>query len=167
MEGHNATSQALTNAKGSYDMQVNLYWTPESRYKVGDKVLVCTKNLDIKNVSREMKPLWIVVFTILSANYGCNNSTLDLSIDSSLNLIYNTFHVSKVKPYVNKNSTLFPQHWLEKPGPVLQDRCEIKKVIEDRKAPRTGIPQEKVCWLGYSCTDDQSMDVKDISTEIL
>ena len=69
-----------------------------------------------------MKPLTIGPFTILSANYDRNNYSLDLSSDPSLNLIYNTFHVSKIKAYVNNHCILFLQRQLGKPGPVSQDR---------------------------------------------
>ena len=102
-----------------------------------------------------MKRIWMGPFTILLANYKRNNYSLDLSSDPSLNLIYHTFHVSKVKPYVNNNSILFPQRQLEKPGPVSEDRYEVEKVMEYHKAPRTGIPQYKVRWLRYLLQDDQ------------
>ena len=167
MEGHNTTSQALTIAKTSQAKQANLHRTLEPQHKVGDKVLLSTNNIDIKNVSPKLKPLWIGLFTFLSANYNRNNYSLELFSDPSLNLIYNTFHISKVKPYVNKNSTLFLQYQLEKPGPVLQDRYEIERVIEYRKALHTSVPQYKVHWLEYSLEDDQWIDAKDISIGML
>ena len=111
-----------------------------------------------------MKPLWIRPFTILSANYNRTNYSLDLSSEPSLNLIYNTFHISKVESYMNHNSTLFPHRQLEKPGPVSRYRHEVERVIEYRKAPRTGVPQYKVRWLGYSLRDDQWINAKDIAT---
>ena len=101
-----------------------------------------------------MKPFCIGPFTSLSANYNRNNYSLDLLSDPSLNLISNTFHVSKVKPYVNNNTTLFLQRQLEKPGAVSQARYEVEKVIEYRKAPLTGVPQYKVRWAGYSLEDN-------------
>ena len=141
MERHNSTSQVLTGATASQAKQANLHHTLEPQYKVIDKVLLSTKNINIKKESPKMKPLWIGLFTILSANYNRNNCSLDLSSDPCLNLIYNTFHISKIKPYVNNNSTLVAQCQLEKPGPVSQDRYEVEKVIEYRKAPRTGVLQ--------------------------
>ena len=114
-----------------------------------------------------MKPLWIRPFTFLSVNYNRNNYSLDLSSDQSLNLIYNTFHISKVKPCVNNNSNLFPQGELEQPGPVSQDWCEVENVIQYHKAPRTGVPSYKVRWFGYSLKDDQWIDAKDILFGIL
>ena len=114
-----------------------------------------------------MKLLWIAPFTILSANYNCHNDSLDLSSEPSVNLIYNIFHVSTVKPYVNNNSVLFPPRQLAKPGPVSSDRCEVERALEYRKAPPTGAPEYKVRWLGHSLEDDQWIDAKDISTRIL
>ena len=63
-------------------------------------------------------------------------------------------HGSKIKAYVNNISILFPQRQLGKPGAVFQDRYEVEKVMEYHKPPRTGIPQWKVYWLGYSLEDD-------------
>ena len=166
-DSYNATSQALTSAKASQAKQANLHRTLEPTYKVGDKVLLSTKYINIKNISLKMKPLWIGPFTILLANYNRNNYSLDLLSDPSLNLIYNTFHISKVKPCVNDNLILFSQGQLEKPGAVAEDRYEVEKVIEYRKAAWTSVLQYKVCWLGYSLKDDQWIDAEDISTRIL
>ena len=101
-----------------------------------------------------MKPLWIRPFTILSANNNRNNYSLYLSTDPSLNLIYKNFQISKVKPYIKNNDILFPQYQLVKPRDIFQDRYEVKKVMEYCKAPRTGIPQYKVHWSGYSLAND-------------
>ena len=56
-ECHNATSQALTSAKASQAKQANLHCTLEPKHKVGDKVLLSTKNINIQNISPKMKPL--------------------------------------------------------------------------------------------------------------
>ena len=73
IEHYNATSQALFNAKPSQAKKANLHRTLEAQYKVRDNILLSTKNINIKNVLLKMKPLWIGLFTILSANYDCNN----------------------------------------------------------------------------------------------
>ena len=57
MERHNTMSQALTSAKARQAKQAKLHRIPEPRHKVGDKVLLSTKNINIKNVSLKMKPL--------------------------------------------------------------------------------------------------------------
>ena len=96
-----------------------------------------------------MNPPCIGPFTYLSANYNPNNYGLNLSMDPSANLIYNNFHISKCKPYMNNNSTLFPQYKLAKPGPLSQARYEVKKVIAYCKSLRTRLEQYKVRCFGY------------------
>ena len=86
-EHHNATSQALTYTKARQVKQANLHHTPEPRNKLGDKVLLSTKNINIQNVLSKMKPLWIGPFPILLANSYRNIYSLDLSSKPSLNLI--------------------------------------------------------------------------------
>ena len=167
IERYEASSQPLTNAKVSQAKQVKLHHTLQPQHKVRDNVIVSTKNINIKNVLSKMKPLLIGLFTILSANYNCNNYSLDRSTDPSLNLIYNTSNISKIKTYVKNNVVQELQCQLAKTGTVLQERYEVRKVIEYRQAPRTSIPQYKVRYLGYSFEDDQEINVKDISTRIL
>ena len=120
----------MTNAKASPAKEANLYRTWEPQHKVADTVLLFAKKININNISHKIKPLWIGPFTILLPNYNCHNYSLDLSTDLSLNLIYNTFHISKIKPYVNNIYILFPQRQQEKPGPVSQDSYEVDKAIE-------------------------------------
>ena len=105
-ERHNAISQELTNAKPSQAKHANLHHAPEPWHKVIDIVLLSTKYINIKKVLHKMKCLCMEPFPILWANYNYNNYSLDLSSNPSLNHIYNTFHLSKVKPYMNNNSTL-------------------------------------------------------------
>ena len=72
-----------------------------------------------------MKPLWIGPFTIPYGNYNCNKYSFDLSSNPHVNLIYNTFHIDKIKPNLKNNSNLFLQRHQEKPGPVSQERYEV------------------------------------------
>ena len=65
------------------------------------------------------------------------------------------------------NWILFFQHQLAKPGPVSQDTCEVGKVIQYHKAPRTGILEYKVRWLGHSLQDNLCINAKYISIGIL
>ena len=118
MEHHNASSKALTNDRACYAKQANLPQSPEPQHKVGNKVLVSTTNINIKNVSTKLKSPCTGPITILLANYKCNNYSLYLSRDPSLNVTYNNFHISKVNSFAYNNSTLFPQLEVEKPGPV-------------------------------------------------
>ena len=74
--------------------------------------------MHIKNVLYKTKLLWIELFTILFANYKSNNNSLYLSINWSLNLIYYTFEMSKIKSYINNDCTVLEQYQLGKPALV-------------------------------------------------
>jgi len=50
------------------------------------------------------------------------NYTLNESMDSRLSVIHNTFHISKIKPYVENDSTNFPGRHEEQPGEVTEGR---------------------------------------------
>ena len=78
---------------------------------------------------------------MLLANDNHNNYSLDLSTDPSVNLIYNTIHVCKIKCWVNNDFIVLPQRQLAKPGLVLQHRYEVKKVMEYCKGSRTSVLQ--------------------------
>ena len=92
----------------------------------------------------KLNPKWLGPFTVTAANYQRRNYSLNFSTEPSLNLIYDTFHVNKLKSYIPNNDKEFPGHKLEKPGPVEDDRWEVEKVLEFRLAPRTGERQYKV-----------------------
>jgi len=125
------------------------------------------KKIHILNTSRKLKPRWVRPFRIQHINRKRNNYTLDMSTDSRLSLIYNTSHISKIKPYVENDSTNLPGRHEEQPGEVIEGRWEIEQVLEIRTAPRTGKGQYLVCWKGYRSDDDEWINFKDISVEIV
>jgi len=88
-------------------------------------------------------------------------------MDSRLSLIHNTFHISKIKPYIENNSTNFPGRHEEQPGEVREGRWEVERVLELRTAPRTGQSQYLVRWKGYGSDDDEWINFQDISLEIV
>jgi len=96
-----------------------------------------------------------------------NNYTLDLSTDRRLSLIHNTFHISKIKPCVENDSSNFPGRHEEPPGEVTEGRWEVERVLEFRTAPRTGKSQYLVRWKGYGSDDDEWINFEDISLEIV
>ena len=102
----------LPNAKSCQPIQVNLYRSLVPQYIVGNKILFSIKNIHIKNVLLKIKPLWIGPLTIQLANYNYNNYSLNLFTYLSFNLIYNTFHVPIITPYVNNYFFLFPHYLL-------------------------------------------------------
>jgi len=135
------TSRNLYSSKVKQAKQANKKRSVPPLLAAGQKVLLSTENLNLLNTSRKLKPRWVRPFRIQYINRKRNNYTLDLSMDSRLSLIHNTFHISKIKPYVENDSTNFPGRHKKQPGEVMEDRREVKQVLEFRTAARTGKSQ--------------------------
>jgi len=114
----------------------------------GQKVLLSTENINLLNTSRKLKPRWVRPFRHQHVNKKRNNYTLDLSMDSRLSLIHNTFHINKIKLYAENNLTNFPYHHEEQPDEVTEGRWEVERVLEFRTAPNTGKSLYLVRWKG-------------------
>jgi len=119
------------------------------------------------NTSRKLKPRWVGPFRIQHGNRKLNNYTLDLSRDNRHSLIYNTFHISKIKPYIENDSTNFPGRHEEQAVKVKDGRWEVERVFEFRTTPRTGQSQYLVRSKGYGSDDDEWINFEDISLEIV
>jgi len=121
-ERHLDTSRNLYSSKVKQAKQANKKRSVPPLLSAGQKVLLSTENLNLLNTSRKLKPRWVGPFRIQHVNRKWNNYTLDLSTDSRLSLIHNTFHISKIKPYVENDSTNFPSRHGEQPGEVTEGR---------------------------------------------
>ena len=117
-ECHVDTSCNLYSSKVKQAKQANKKRFVPPLLSAGQNVLLSTKNINLVYVSWKHKPRWVRPFRIQHVNKKRNNYTLDLSTDSQLSLIHNTFHISKIKPYVENDSTNFTGHYGEQPGQV-------------------------------------------------
>jgi len=102
-ERHLDTSRNLYSSKVKQAKQANKKRSVTPLLSAGQKVLLSTENINLLNTSRKLKPKWVGPFRIQHVNRKRNNYTLDVSMDSRLSLIYNTFHISKIKPYVEND----------------------------------------------------------------
>jgi len=59
-------------------------------------------------------------------------------MNSRLSLIHNTFHISKIKPYVENHWSNLQGRYKEQPVKVMKGRWEVKHVLEFHTTPRTG-----------------------------
>jgi len=116
------TSRNQYSSKVKQVKQANKKRSVPPLLSTSQKVLLSTENLNLLNTSRKLKPRWVGPFRIQHVNRKRNNYTLDLSIESRLSLIHNTFHISKIKPYVENDSTNFPGHHEEQLGEVTEGR---------------------------------------------
>jgi len=164
---HLDTSRNLYSSKVKQAKRANKKQSVPLLLSAGQKVLLSTGNRNILNTSRKLKPRWVGPFRIQHVNRKWNNYTLDLSTDSRLSFIHNTFHISKIKPYVENDSTNFPGHHEEQPGEVSEGRWEVERVLEFRTAPRTGKSQYLVHWKGCGSDENKWINFADISLIIL
>ncbi len=67
----------------------------EEQYRVGDRVLLSTKNLNLKGVSNKLKPHFVGPFTV-SALVGSN--AVRLNLPSSMRM-HPVFNISLLKRY--------------------------------------------------------------------
>jgi len=100
----------------------------------------------LKHIQEKLKPRTIGPLRILYVNKKQNNYTFILSIDSELSLINNTFHISKIKPYVENDSTNFSGNYGKQPYKVLEGDGKSK---------------------GYGSDDDKKINFEDIGFEIM
>jgi len=166
-ERHLDTSHNLYSSKVKQAKQANKKRSVPPLLSAGQMVLLSTENINLLDISRTLKPSWVGPFRIQHVNRKRNNYTLDLSTDSQLSLIHNTFHISKIKPYVENDSTNFPGRHEEQPGKVTEGRWEVERVLEFRTPPRTGKSQYLVRRKGYGSDDDECINFEDISLEIV
>ena len=116
----------------------------EPWHNIGELVLLSSQNINIPNIAPKLKPWWLGPFPGTSTEYQSKNYGLDLTSKRELSLIYNTLHISKLKPYLENNDNRFPLKGLYKPGLVEEDRCEVEKVLGYHTAPGTRQPQYKL-----------------------
>jgi len=166
-ERHLDTSRNLYSSKVKQAKQANKKRSVPPLLSVGQSVLLSTENINLLNTSRRLKPRWVGPFCIQHVNRKRNNYTLDLATDSRLSLIHNTFHISKIKPYIENDSTNFPGRHDEQPDEVTEGRWEVERVLESRTAPRTAKCQYLLRWKEYGSDDDEWINFDDISLEIV
>jgi len=166
-ERHLDTSRNLYSSKVKQAKQANKKRSVSPLLSAGQQVRLSTENFNLLNTSRKFKPRWVGPFRNQHVNSKRNNYTLDLLTDTQLSLIHNTFHISKIKRYVENDSTNFPGRHEEQAGEVTEGRLEVERVLEFRTTPRTGKSQYLVRWKGYGSDDDEWINFEDISLEIV
>jgi len=87
-------------------------------------------------------------------------------MDNRLSLIDNNFHISNIKPYVEKDATNFPDRHGERPAEVTEGIWEVERVLEFGTAPRNGKSQYLVQWKRYGSDNDEWIKFEDISVDI-
>ena len=116
---------------------------------------------------QKTKQVWIGPFKIQKFNHWFNNYTLDFSEHPELQLLYNNFHISVLKPYYRNDPSKFPNREAEKPPPVQDDRYLVEKVLEFRSKLGIGGREYKVRWTRYGPEYDEWLKPEDIDSDLL
>ena len=123
-------------------------------YKVGDKVLLSTANLNNEHRAPKLLPRFVGPFPIVRC---VNDVSVELQLPPSLSRLHPTFHVSKLKRWVGDTSSQFPgrSQDLAPPPPVYHDgeqKWEVDKVVKkrSRKVGRKTVVEYLVLWKGYA-----------------
>ena len=123
-------------------------------FRVGDQVLLSTKNLRLVRPNRKLMERYIGPFPVKDIK-GMQAYTLDLP---SNYMIHPTFHVSLLEPYHRRLDDVceYPET-----GPVTvegEEEYEVDEVLDERKV--RGKPQYRIRWKGWSSAHD-SWEPKD------
>jgi hypothetical protein len=79
-------------------------------FKVGDFVLLSTKNLSLpKGRAHKLCPKYIGPYKVLEADRGRSTYKLDLPPDLKARRVHNVFHEKLLKPFVKNDDSKFPK----------------------------------------------------------
>ena len=73
---HAQVTNKLKIAMERQSLQANKRRTLPPRWKIGQKVMLSSENINLPNVHKKMKPRWLGPFLITQVNYRHNNYTL-------------------------------------------------------------------------------------------
>jgi len=128
---------SLLIAKVDQAHHANTSWSPETRYEVGDEVLLLTANqrhdyMQAKNGwTAKFMPRYDRPYKVIQAFPNSSNYTLELPTGSK---IHPTFHTSLLKAFQPNNMTEYPDREPGQPGPILTEEGEeeyvIKKIVD-------------------------------------
>ena len=163
---HAQVTNNLQIAKKRQSFLANERRNQPPRWRIGQKAMLSSQNINLPNVNKKMKPRWLGPCPITQVNYNRNNYTLNLDSNFDLRHILNTFHIGLLKPYRENNQPVFPGRHYAEPGPVKDDRCEVEKAVKFRFSHSGRDPLYHIRWKGYLPSDDQWIHADEIDDDI-
>ena len=154
----------LANERQSF--QANKRRNQPSRWKIQQKVLLSSQNINVPNVNKKMKSRWLGPFPITQVDCQHNNYTLDLSSNTDLHQIHKTLHIGLLKLYRENKQPEFPQRHNSEPGPVRDNRYEFENVVNFRFHHLAREPLYQIRWKGYRPSQDQWIYSDQIDEEV-
>ena len=153
----------MTNraAKTVQAHNANKHRRPEPKYKVGDKVMLDSRNIRhrIKKNSRSAKfyPRYIGPFKIIKAKPDSSNYKLEYpAVD--FESIHPVFHAKLLRRYIPNDPRRYPAREPARPPPVIPE----DKILDHNK--RHGY---LVRWAGYDQSEDSWVKEQDIHRDLV
>ena len=129
---HAQVTNNLKVAKERQSFQANKRRNQPPRWKIGQRVMLSSQNINLPNVNKKMKPRWLGPFPITQVNYNRNNYTLNLDRNFDRGHIHNTFYMGLLEPYREYTQHVFSKRHYAEPGPGTDDRYEVEKAVNFR-----------------------------------
>ena len=150
-------SKNISEARKQQTVQANKRRRPSPLYTIGQKVLLSMENIKSKTSTiskNKLQPKWSGPFIV--TQYWPNQDNIQLELPADWK-IYNIFHTSLIKPYIENDDQRFPSRKNTRPPPVpeadpQEDIYEVE-AIRNHKTIR-GYPYYLVKWTGWPESDN-------------
>ena len=136
-------------------------------FKVGDQVLLSTRNLKFKKGVKKFHPKYIGPFQITEIIPGSADNAVRLELPATYSRIHPVFHVSLLKIYrASATSSPLP------PSPSVEDGIPLYKVENilshrERRVGKRKIQEFLIKWLGYDDTHNSWEPKNNLTPDLL
>ena len=146
----------------------NKHRRPEPNYKVGDKVMLDSRNIRrrIKRNGRSAKfyPRYLGPFEIIKAKPESSNYKLKLSPAVDFESIHPVFHAKLLRRYIPNDPKKYPAREPARPPPLVPEdnQYEVETILDHDR--RRGY---LVRWAGYDQSEDSWVKEQDIHEDLV
>ena len=158
-------------AKTIQTQQANKSRRPEPEYKVGDRVMLDSRNirrlLKSKNRSDKFFDRFLGPFKIIDTKPEISNYTLELVPAVDFESIHPSFHANLLRPFIPNDPEQFPTREPPKPPPTIPEdkQWEVDAILDERTKYRR--KEYLVHWKGYPDEDNMWVKGSDVSTDLI
>jgi len=141
----------LLSAQASQEHFANANRAPAPAYRVGDMVLLSTRNIDSARPIPKLDQKFIGPFRVERI---INPHSYQLKLPHELALIHNSFHTNLLRPFPNDP---LPGQYNPPPPPIMIDEkgnklWAIEAILDARRTKRKGF-QYRIQWRGFGPED--------------
>ena len=166
IDSHAQVTKNLSLAKERQSFQANKRRRQPPRWKIGQKLILSSQNMNLPNDNKKMKPMWVGPYSITQVNYQCNNYKLDFTSNSDVCHIYKTLHIGRLKPCRETNQPELAHRYYTKSGPMKDVRYEVEKAVNFRfRQPRREALYQ-IRWKGHLPSQNQVIHSDEIDDDV-